>query len=389
MFGANPETIFHFHSGLLMDGARTDTYHRAIASVVKPGDVVLDLGSGTGILSFLACQAGARRVYAVESGDVAELSRLVVAANGFEDRIVLLHDTSYRITLPEKVDVIVTDTFHTFGLQDGLLGSMIDARQRFLKPGGRIIPRSIQLVVVPVELPDIYRRLEIWSADQHGSRLLPGPGICDEQSVFRSGGARCVEKGIPRRAGVGHSDSAAGRRDRQPVRRSGHAIATRPGVMHGLGGWFVAELDEGVCLSNSPDIMTVSWKNAFFPLDRPVTLAQGDALVLKIETCNGATWRWQVTVNGRTLAERTSFRGFPLSKEAFRQALARVAPMLTPEGDARAVCPRLFNGERTSARWRNFGAATPSLSPHRRPPRPSSGIWRGDARDPAHTSPVR
>jgi protein arginine N-methyltransferase 1 len=346
MFGANPEAIFHFHAGLLMDGARTDTYHRAIASIVKPGDVVLDLGSGTGILSLLACQAGARRVYAVESGDVAELSRLVSTANGFEDRVVLLHDTSYRVTLPEKVDVIVTDTLHTFGLQDGLLGSMIDARQRFLKPGGRISPRSIQLVVVPVELPDIYRRLEIWSADPLGFDFSPLREFATNNLYSVP-----VERDALRKAFLGEPASVIQIRlpDAETANLSGeaHAIAARPGVMHGLGGWFVAELDEGVFLSNSPDIMTVSWKNAFFPLDRPVTLAQGDALTLKIETCNGATWRWQVAVNGRTLAERASFRGFPLSKEAFHKLSPAYAPMLTPEGDAERFVLGLFNGERT------------------------------------------
>ena len=87
MFGSNPEAIFHFHSSLLMDRARTESFHQAISNVVKAGDVVLDLGSGTGILSFFACQAGARAVYAVESGDVAELSRLLCAANGLQDRV--------------------------------------------------------------------------------------------------------------------------------------------------------------------------------------------------------------------------------------------------------------------------------------------------------------
>lgn len=346
MFGTNAEAIFHFHAGLLMDGARTDTYRRAIAGIVKPGDVVLDLGSGTGILSLLACQAGARRVYAVESGDVAQLASLVSIANGFDDRIVLLQDSSYRITLPEKVDVIVTDTLHTFGLQDGLLGSVIDARQRFLKSGGSICPRSIQLVVVPVELPDIYRRLEIWSADPLGFDFSPLREFATNNLYSVP-----VEREALRKAFLGEPASVIqiGLRDAETANLSGEVqiTAARPGVMHGLGGWFVAELDEGVVLSNSPDIMTVSWKNAFFPLDRPVALAEGDALTVKIETCNGATWRWQVAVNGLTLAERASFKAFPLSKEAFRKLSPAYAPMLTPEGDAERFLLGLFDGERT------------------------------------------
>jgi hypothetical protein len=346
MFGANPEAIFHFHSSLLLDGSRTGTFNRAIAKVVKPGDVVLDLGSGTGILSFLACKAGARRVYAVESGDVAELCRLLSAANGLQERLVLFHDLSYRVTLPERVDVIVTDTFHTFGLQDGLLGSVIDARQRLMKAGGSIIPRSMQLFVVPVELPDVYRRLEVWNADQYGFDFSPVREFATN-NVY----SVPVERDRLRKAFLGEPASVMQIRltDAETPNLSGEVeiSATRPGVMHGLSGWFVAELDEGILLSNSPDIMTVSWKNAFFPLDRPTTLAQGDELQLKIDTCNGATWRWQVVVNGRRVAERSSFRGFPLSKETFHKLSPAYAPTLSADGDAERFVLGLFNGERT------------------------------------------
>jgi hypothetical protein len=346
MFGVNPEAIFHFHSSLLMDGARTGAYQRAIAAIVKPGDVVLDLGSGTGILSFLACQAGARRVYAVESGDVAEICKVLSTANGLEDRIVLFRDSSYRVTLPESVDVIVTDTFHTFGLQDGLLGSVIDVRRRFLKAGGRIIPRSMQLFVVPVELPDAYRRLEVWNADHHGFDFSPVRDFATN-NVY----SVPLEHETLRKAFLGEPASVIQIRlpDAETANVSGEVdmTATRPGVMHGFAGWFVAELDEGVLLSNSPDIMTVSWKIAFFPLDRSVTLARGDELKLKIDTCNGATWRWQVAVNGVRLPERASFKGFPLSREAFHKFSPAYAPTLKAEGDAELLVLGLFNGERT------------------------------------------
>ena len=348
MFGSSPEPIFHFHSNLLMDEARTGGFRRAIANTVRAGDVVLDLGSGTGILSFFACAAGARRVYAVERGDVAALSRLLSTANRFDDRIVLLNESSYRITLPEPVDVIVTDTFHTLGLQDGLLGAVIDARQRFLRHGGRIVPQSLRLLVVPVELPDVYRRFEVWSAGRYGfdfsaardfatNNLYSVPIARDAlTSACLAEPASIIE--------IRMSDAMT-------PNLSGEAtfVTSRPGLLHGLGGWFDAALDETTRLSNSPDATSVSWKNAFLPLDRPVALVAGDLLEVRLDTCDGAAWRWRVDLNSRPLAARSTLHGFPLAPDTFNKLSPAYAPRRSPEADAELFVLSLFDGVRTIA----------------------------------------
>src|SRR4051812_4067190 len=96
---------FHeWHSG---DRVIMEAYRAAIHCEIKPGDVVIDIGAGTGILSFLACEAGAARVYAVECTDIADVIPLMTAANGIEARVVVCKRSSFRTEIPERADVVI------------------------------------------------------------------------------------------------------------------------------------------------------------------------------------------------------------------------------------------------------------------------------------------
>jgi predicted RNA methylase len=78
------------HACMLQDERRTGDYLAALAEAVRPGDVVLDIGTGSGVLAIAAARAGARRVYAVEASDIAEVAEQVFAANGVQDRVTLI-----------------------------------------------------------------------------------------------------------------------------------------------------------------------------------------------------------------------------------------------------------------------------------------------------------
>ena len=90
------------HRRMLADRVRCEAYRRAILATVKPGQVVLDLGAGTGILSLFAAEAGARKVYAVERTPTAALARQIVARNGLADRVSVLQTDMEDAELPSR-----------------------------------------------------------------------------------------------------------------------------------------------------------------------------------------------------------------------------------------------------------------------------------------------
>ena len=146
------------HARMLHDTRRTGDYLAAIGKAVRPGDIVLDIGTGSGVLAVAAARAGARRVYAVEASDIAEVAARVFAANQVQDRVTLLPGWSRTIDLPEPADVLVSEIIGNEPFEEEILETTLDARRRLLKPGARLIPNALTLLVRPLLLPEAEAR---------------------------------------------------------------------------------------------------------------------------------------------------------------------------------------------------------------------------------------
>jgi len=142
------------HVSLLNDRQRTDLFIKAIHEVVQPGDVVLDLGTGSGILAVTAAKAGARRVYAIESGSSGEAAKAMFEANGVSDRVTLLQGWSTQLELPERADVMVTETIGNDPFGERILELSLDAVRRMLKPNARTLPSNVRVFGLPITIPD-------------------------------------------------------------------------------------------------------------------------------------------------------------------------------------------------------------------------------------------
>lgn len=308
----NDVGLLHYHASLLADDDRVDRLREAVLEVVRPGDVVVDVGTGTGLLAYFACQAGAARVFAIEEGPVVELAREIAKVNGFDDRVEFFADRSYRVELPERADVLVSETLWNFGVGEGMVGFLADARRRFLKPGGRSVPAGVDLHVAAVQTDRVYGMLHNRPRNRHGIDFGP-IRRCQVNNVQMPHLHSDDFLGPPALLlGTELDASAATDFDAQVT-----LTAERRGVMHGICGWFSCRLTPTIVLDNAPPSLTSSWAHAFFPLPSPLGVAAGDEITVRIESsAEGSVWRWRTQASraGRTphaAYDQTTTDGFP------------------------------------------------------------------------------
>jgi len=325
---------------MLEDGVRREAYAEALRRLIKPETIVLEIGTGPGVFALLACQYGARKVYAIEPDDSIQVAREMAALNGCADRISFIQDILTRVTLPEKVNLIVSDLRGTLPLMQLHLPTIVDARRRFLADGGVLIPRRDRLWAAVVEAGDLYHQhLSFWHRNELGLNTGPAHRIVANTWLGAS-------LGSPQMLTEPHCWATL---DYATVEvfsfgEQWTSAATRSGTAHGLAVWFDAELCDGVSFSTAPGSPKTIYALGFFPWLEPVEIGAGDKFELDIQAdlvADDYTWRWNACVSeggpqGHTKAsfKQSSFFGVPLSPEGLRKRAANHRPDLNEEGEA-------------------------------------------------------
>ena len=317
---------------------RTNAYRQALRGAVQPETVVLDLGAGTGIFALLACQMGARRVYAIEPDDVIQVARDLAAANGYADRIEFFQALSTQINLPERADVIISDLRGNLPFYNRALPAIIDARQRFLAPGGRLIPRCDTLWAAVVAAPGLYRRsLGVWEGRRFGLNQAAARDLAMNTTQWCYLGPDKL-LGPPQ---------CWGRLDYTTLQSPNLTGAVtwemdHPGTAHGLLVWFDAELAPGLGFSNAPGAPKLIYGQTFFPWPQPVALARGDLVAVSLAARlvgEDYIWNWHTRIlePGKPARPKADFRqssffGVPLSPALLEQRSQSHLPELNEAG---------------------------------------------------------
>ena len=341
---------------MIADTVRREAYTRALRQSIEPGHVVVEIGCGaTAFFSIVACQFGARKVYAIEPDNSIGLARAIVQANGLSDRIELIQELSTRMDLPEKADVIVSDLRGILPLFQRHIPSIEDARTRLLAPNGKLIAERDTLYAAIIESPKEYQRFcEPWDNGicevdlRAGKRLVANSWIKLKRSS--------AEQLLTERVRLAELDYTT---IKNPDLESEVTLnVVQDGTAHGLCVWFDSTLSEGVTFSNAPDCPNLIYGQAFFPLSQPIALKEGDVVKISINAdlvCDDYVWRWH-TIASEAGSKRikadfkqSSFFATPLSSPQLRKRSGAYLPTLNEEGLLDSFVLKQMQGKQSSS----------------------------------------
>ena len=280
---------FGIHQEMLQDTVRTEAYREAIVgnAALLEGKVVLDVGCGTGILSLFAAKAGARLVIGVDASDILQSARKVVEANGMQDRIKLVQSTLETLDLApllpegvEKVDVIISEWMGYLLLYESMLPSVLFARDRWLAPGGHLLPSSCEMRISASSHDRLAFWGEVYGYDMSAVReearketladaaveLVPAASLLSPSAAFRS-----VHMAQAQDAELDFTTDFA-------------LAASTPGTLRCFAVHFDTLFDlqpvggQTSSFSTAPDCPPTHWKQVALYLESPRELQPGDRM---------------------------------------------------------------------------------------------------------------
>jgi len=146
----------NWHVPMMNENLRNNAYKAAINLAIKKGDIVLDIGTGAGLLSMIAADCGAQQVITCEvSPTIAKVAEKIIWKNGFSNKIKLINKNSKDVKLGQdidkKVDVVVSEILSSEFVGEGIQTSILDAKKRLLKQNGKMIPQAGSIMIALVE----------------------------------------------------------------------------------------------------------------------------------------------------------------------------------------------------------------------------------------------
>lgn len=276
----NSYAHFGIHEEMLRDEVRTESYMRAILDNADTfrDKVVMDVGCGTGVLSIFAAKAGAKRVYAVDCSKIVEQAREIVRLNGFSEVITVIEGKVEEIEVAEEVDIIISEWMGYFLLYESMLDTVLFARDKFLKPDGKLFPDRCTLYICGIEDGEYMSyKYNFWDK-VYGIDMSHIKNIAlTEPLVDNVNPEQVMSDRVP----LVSIDIRTVTKEDLSFAVPFQIKAWRPDLCHALVCFFDVKFSGGnipVYFTTSPYSEPTHWKQTVFYLDRSIFMDSGDVL---------------------------------------------------------------------------------------------------------------
>lgn len=269
-----------YHRTLIADRVRNAAFETALRVVIRKGEsTVADIGTGTGLLALMAARLGAREVFLYEVAEVAGVAAKILRANGARKcHLIPCHST--EMVDPPKVDVVVSETLGNYAFEEHIIETLADAKKRFLKPGGVIIPRRLEQFVAPVISERIQREFAAW--DETGFDLSVAKTMSLNNIYVRTLATDELLAAKQWDSIDFGSDARSSRRGEASWRMASAA------TVYGFAAWWTAELAPGITLSTAPVAPRTHWEQLYLPLLTPIAAKGGDTVGVTLRSRTSA-----------------------------------------------------------------------------------------------------